>query len=33
MAISLMKEERDLSFQPVVNGNPRRLTQQQIRFY
>lgn len=33
MAISLMKEERDLSFKPVINPNPRRLTQQQIRSY
>lgn len=33
MAISLMKEERDLSFQPVVNASPRRLTAEQIRFY
>lgn len=33
MAISLMKEERDLSFQPVVNPAPRRLTPQQIEFY
>ena len=27
------KEERDLSFKPVVNGSPRRLTPQQIRFF
>ncbi len=27
------KEERDLSFQPVVNAAPRRLTRQQIQFY
>ena len=27
------KEERDLSFQPVVNDAPRRLTRDQIRFY
>ena len=33
MAISLMKEERDLSFQPVVNAAPRRLTPQQIKSY
>jgi ectoine hydroxylase-related dioxygenase (phytanoyl-CoA dioxygenase family) len=33
MAISLMKEERDLSFQPVVNAAPRRLTPSQIQFY
>jgi non-haem Fe2+, alpha-ketoglutarate-dependent halogenase len=33
MAISLMKEERDLNFQPTVNASPRRLTQEQIRFY
>ncbi len=33
MAISLMKEERDLSFKPTVNASPRRLTQQQISFY
>ena len=33
MAISLMKEERDLSFVPVVNKSPLRLTQTQIRAY
>jgi hypothetical protein len=33
MAISLMKEERDLSFKPAVNASPRRLTQPQIQFY
>ena len=33
MAISLMKEERDLSFIPVVNASPRRLTQAQIQSY
>ena len=27
------KDERDLSFQPVVNDAPRRLTRDQIRFY
>jgi hypothetical protein len=27
------KEERDLSFKPVVNDAPRQLTPQQIRFY
>ena len=27
------KEERDLSFQPVVNASPRRLTRQQIASY
>lgn len=26
-------EERDLSFQPIVNPSPRRLTQAQISFY
>jgi len=33
MAISLMKEERDLSFKPVVNKTPLRLTPAQIRSY
>ena len=27
------KEERDLSFKPVVNDNPRRLTREQVRSY
>ena len=30
---SVMKEERDLQFRPVVNDSPRRLTRQQIQGY
>jgi non-heme Fe2+,alpha-ketoglutarate-dependent halogenase len=33
MQASPVKEERDLSFKPVVNDSPRRLTRQQIRSY
>ena len=33
MAISLMKETRDLSFVAVVNKSPLRLTQRQIQFF
>jgi len=33
MAVSLQKEERDLSFQPTVNPAPRRLTAGQIKAY
>ena len=33
MCAALAKEERDLSFLPVVNDSPLRLTRQQIRFY
>lgn len=33
MSSTPVKEERDLSFQPVVNHSPRRLTPQQIGFY
>lgn len=33
MATSLMKEERDLTFKPVVNASPRRLTQAQIQAF
>ena len=33
MATSLLKEERDLNFKPVVNRTPLRLTQSQIRSY
>jgi len=33
MPVSLAKEERDLSFLPVVNASPRRLTPAQIATY
>lgn len=33
MSTTPTKDERDLSFLPVTNPTPRRLTQEQIRFY
>lgn len=33
MPTTPVKEERDLNFKPVVNGSPRRLAPQQIRFF
>lgn len=33
MSTTPAKEERDLSFEPVVNSAPRRLTPEKIRFY